>query len=528
MSTDYVGDIDVIGIHVITNDTGIDQGTLDNDAAAIFWETQSYFTSLNIDGHNRTDFLNNTGPYDVYVFSDITLKGGFWCVSCGHVTVTVDGIALGTFSLNNDGNFTATFVIPELSNGNHVIKVNDCSKTWTFNITVNPTLIVTPESGPVGTVITVTAYGFDPENVYYLYWAGLCATEEDSGLTGYNARVWIANATVGSNGKFNMSEPITYVVPHVVGGYHDVEAWVDVNWTQVALDGYNYTILPNWELWPGAGYEYAEDQFYVTPTITVNPSTFANDGTTFWVNGTGFDPQLAYTINVDNNAYSVPNFGYEFEFYDWGWVYNPSGSVVASDLCGDLSIQLVKAGFRPGLHVVSLTASNYNDYWDMGEDPRTGFWAIPTDIVDWGMGFFPVDVYATFTVTTEGDAVVDSFNTTLTSLNAHITSIENDIATLTTDVGTLQVSVSSLDAKVTNVQNGIATVQTTLGTMTGTLTGISGDMATVKTQVGTINAKVASFLPVDMMPVWIAVIFAIIAAIASIYGVLVIRSKIAQ
>jgi hypothetical protein len=109
--------------------------------------------------------------------------------------------------------------------------------------------------------------------------------------------------------------------------------------------------------------------------------------------------------------------------------------------------------------------------------------------------------------------------------------MSGSVATIQTTTGTIKTSLDAIGLQVTAINGTVATIKTDLGTLTGTITAMNGDIATIKTQVGTINANVASvksFLPVDMMPVWIAVIFAIIAAIAAIYGVLVIRSKIAQ
>ena len=59
---------------------------------------------------------------------------------------------------------------------------------------------------------------------------------------------------------------------------------------------------------------------------------------------------------------------------------------------------------------------------------------------------------------------------------------------------------------------------------------MDGDVATIKTDLGTVKTNVASisgFLPVDMTPIWIAVILSLVAAVAAIYAVVVIRGKIA-
>jgi len=57
-----------------------------------------------------------------------------------------------------------------------------------------------------------------------------------------------------------------------------------------------------------------------------------------------------------------------------------------------------------------------------------------------------------------------------------------------------------------------------------------GNVATIKTDLGTVKPSVtsiSSFLPVDMTPIWIAVVLSLVAAVAAIYAVVVIRGKIA-
>ncbi|HRU81816.1 MAG TPA: hypothetical protein P5168_04635, partial [Candidatus Methanomethylicus sp.] len=73
-------------------------------------------------------------------------------------------------------------------------------------------------------------------------------------------------------------------------------------------------------------------------------------------------------------------------------------------------------------------------------------------------------------------------------------------------------------------------LESSLGTLQGTVTAMNGNVATIRTDLGTVKADVSSlkgFLPVDMTPIWIAVVLSLVAAIAAIYAVVVIRGKIA-
>ena len=477
--------IDIV-INIIENSSGNPVGSV------TFTEYQSYFTSITVDDEQGSNFANNSLSVDVHTFSEVQLNGSYFCVSCGEVTITVDGTTLATAPLNSAGNFTATFEIPEsLSGGDHIVKVYDCSKTLTFNITVLPTLVVDPKAGPVNTTVTVKAYGFEPSKIYYIYWEGTCMNEVDR-------MIWIANATVGEDGKFNVT--VTFNVPHAVGGPHEVEAWTDVDWAAVAEEyGYNYTCLYDDALWD-YGPEYAETSFYVTPTLYFTPDEFAADeGGIFYLKGTGLNPDVLYVLNIDNQAFVTPsNLG------------NPVHTITC-DECGDLTVELVKAGFRPGLHSGALYGDNCQS---------NGYY-----------GNYTIAAYATFTVTTEGDLVVgDLMDHMNASISAKIIALTDKVAYINTTLGVMKTDIENLNAKVISLQGDMATVLTSLGTISGKVTAIEGNVATVKTDVGTIKADVSTvkgFLPVDMTPVWIAVVLALIAAIASIYSIVVIRSKIA-
>lgn len=467
--------------------------------------TPVFVDSVTFDEYSRVFYVGDFGwlycnnswiDYDVYVFDELYINGSYWNPT-SPVVITVDGITLGTVTPDAEGMWEITVTIPALSLGIHNVTMTNAGCKWLFSIDVNPTLFVTPEKGPIGTNVLFTCYGFEPNTMYYLYWEELCFGDDLL----YN----IVNATTGADGQFNVTVPFT--VPAQYGGPHWIYAHVNYQGAEVDTSDFFYSNYT------------ADTTFFVTPTMVISPNTFSNDGTTFWINITGAfvfyerdtttDHYLPpYNIDIDNQEICLGSPGH-----------------ISADECGVLDIQLVKAGFRPGLHVATMY------FWcqEIDYDLEDGYDSDYEFLADyWLPGFIAPIAYATFTVTTEGDLVVGDITD---FIDAQLVSIEGDIATIKTDVGTLKTSVTALDAKVVALQGSVATIQTTLGTLSGTVTTISGDMATVKTQVGTINANVAAmkpFLPVDMMPVWIAVIFAIIAAIASIYGVLVIRSKIAQ
>jgi hypothetical protein len=435
---------------------------------------------------------NLTGEVDVNVLSPLRIEGN-WFNPTSAVNVKIGGTTVGTFTTNATGYFIGNITIPILPLGDNNVTLSNGGCNLIFDAYVEPTLIVTPNTGPIGTNVTFTAYGFKADIPVYLYWfsLNLCNFSE-----GYN---WFANATIGGNGQFNVT--VSWTIPQYVGGdmYIVASNTYFGNFSEYSPDDYPYYI--------------ASTNFMVTPTLVVTPSSLAADGSLFTVTGTGLIPYQAYTIDIDNQAFAMPNY-YSYTYAQTFWGYEPAAgvvqyadSVVWSDDCGNVVIQLVAAGFRPGTHVVALYTS----------DPTSQyaylFWndnSYTYQYGGYGFGNYSLNTYALFSVTAANDTEVNAITTAINStLNAKLVSIQGDIATLNTTVGTIQGVVTSISGNTATILTDLGTVTASLGTLQTTANSIKG------------------YLPVDLTPIWIAVILSLIAAIAAIYGVIVIRSKIA-
>jgi len=429
------------------------------------------------------------GCIQAQIYDWLWIEGDHWCPT-SDVVIAIDGSVIGTFSANGTGYFNGTgMTIPVLTMGTHNLTVSQGDFFYQYCLNVNPTLLVIPASGPCGTLIEFEAYGF-PEGNVYLYWYGICYDEP--------VLVWFSNATVGSDGQFNVS--VTYEVPATYGGVHTIYAY----------DSYYGTSMGSDSLEP-----ISTANFTVTPSLWVQPDPVDMDGSLFTVYGCGFDPTMSYYPDTSASE------------------FNPY--TVYCDCCGQLQVDIVAAGLRPGLHSFALYA-----------------WGLPCS--QGGDGVYTPVAYTTFTVSTEGDLIAEQLasisallvsinGTTATvssdigalqldvaTINAQITALSGDVATITTDIGTLTTSLDSIGATVTSINNGVATIQTTLGTVNGTVTSINNGVATIQTTLGTVNTNVASIkglLPVDMTPVWIAVVLSLVAAVAAIYSIVMIRGKIA-
>jgi hypothetical protein len=454
---------------------------------------------------------------DAYVF-DTLVVAGLWWNPTGPVTFVTDGISWDSIKPNATGFFNITLKVPELSQGPHLVKVYNAGVRYEFKVNILPTLILLPEEGTIGTVVQVKVYGF-PENALIGVW-----------WEGYS---WlnVVNGTTGPDGKFNVT--VTFMVPHDYGGDHPVDGCYE---------------------WSDGVVAYAI--FTVLPKLEVVPSDFKNDGSILKAVGTGFDPSYGYSAKIDNNEFSSV-------------IYSLTGGFYANEI-GDINIEFVAAGFRPGLHVFSLYPS-----WE-GYEEIYGEFPPPT---------YSLAAYALFTVATEGDSVIDflkSMNATLVEIrdgmgviqtsqgelqvqlddiDAKIVSLAGDVATISTTVGDLEVKLDDIDAKivslagdvatintavgelevkldaiglkVTSINGSIVTIETDLGTIQGYVKDVdNGGLATISTALGTVKTDVSTIkgyfpVTVDMTPVWIALALSLIAALSASYAAIMISRKIA-
>jgi methyl-accepting chemotaxis protein len=114
------------------------------------------------------------------------------------------------------------------------------------------------------------------------------------------------------------------------------------------------------------------------------------------------------------------------------------------------------------------------------------------------------------------DTAIGSVETSLDALDATVTTMGDNLG----DLATIQTSIGTIEGKIVDIESGLMTISTDLGT-------VKVDLAAAKTDISAVETDVNDNLPVDMLPVWIAVVLALIAAIGSIAGVFIIQRKIA-
>ncbi|MEM1674873.1 MAG: hypothetical protein QXE14_00280 [Candidatus Bathyarchaeia archaeon] len=261
------------------------------------------------------------------------------------------------------------------------------------------------------------------------------------------------------------------------------------------------------------------------------------------------------------------------------WSSDANGSLISN-------VMLAKPGFimpviEPGTYAFSLVLSG-GTYYDATATPKF----ITADLLSVVDSVKVVNAFKEL-----GGVVSDiaAIKASIAGLNAAITEVKDGVATIRTDIGELKVKVddlvkalSDLNAIITEVRGGVATIRTDVGviksnvdTLAMALEGlkalvveVGGDVAVIKTDVGSIKVAVGALDAIRSMvdaisskvdsvsgkvdtvsgkvdaaskaaevasgvastlivPVWIAVILSLVAAIASIIAIVQVTRKIA-
>ena len=392
-------------------------------------------------GNLSTTYLT-LQPLQVYVTGTVGIIGSNFTVS-GPVSIYLGGVLVGTVTANSLGHFVANVTVPKLPVGLNIAKAVANGVDYQFDIYVNPTLLLTPNSGAIGSetgstpTVTVTAYGFPANSWVSLWWLGYTDTD----TTNY----FLLNSTVDSTGSYNHT--ITFVVPpEVNGGGHEVSATTH-KWGPMVDE----SLLDNGP----ASHFVTEATFTILPTISINPTSVnANQKGWFTVDGDGFDTSKLYYVQIDNSLALSGAPGLQ-----------PGSN-------GDLIINFTSTGFRPGTHQIEL--------------------------YDWttalGSGSYAPTVWAYFNVTITGDLegnAVASVQTSLTSIQTSLTSVQTSLASVQTSLTSIMGSLTAVQSSLTSITSSLTGITSSLTSISSTLTGISGSLSSIQASLTTITGDVS-------------------------------------
>ncbi len=195
--------------------------------------------------------------------SPVTVTGsGFGAGETG-ITITFDGnpVASG-ISANSLGNWSGTFTVPASPSGSHSVSaygsVTLAGSLPGVTFVVNPTIAVSPTSGPPGSSVTVTGSGFGAGET------GITITFDGNPVA----------SGISANSLGNWSG--TFTVPASSLGSHSVRANGSI--TQAgSLGGTNFGVTPGISLNPASGYVGGTVQISGSGFAANSPLTFTYD-----------------------------------------------------------------------------------------------------------------------------------------------------------------------------------------------------------------------------------------------------------
>jgi hypothetical protein len=189
------------------------------------------------------------------VGASVTVTGKGFAAAEGSIVITYGGTNVKTgITADDDGSWSATFVVPSSTTGSHVVDASgsttDAADVADKTFTVSPKISIDPISGCVGTSVTVSGTGFAAaETAIKVTYAGITVR------TGMVAK---------NDGSWNT----TFVVPGSIKGGHAVDASGSTTEASDVAD-VTFTVSPGLSVEPTSG--------YVGDEIEVNGSGFASN-----------------------------------------------------------------------------------------------------------------------------------------------------------------------------------------------------------------------------------------------------------
>jgi len=553
-----------------TNGTGSFSGTIVVPAIAM--------ADFDVYVFNVTDEADNSATSMVTIDYYITTFPGsgptgitIWIMGRIASEVAYDlrfnGASIAAGTTGTDGSFFEMYAIPSvLSPGTYPVDIwwaTTESRSTSFTVTAVPTISLGAGSGVAGDTVTITGADFVMFSDITLYFGTTVVNSTDMDDRFGPCSVF---------GSFSED----FVVPTLAPGTYAVSV-VD-SWGATSAAGVFFTILATPEttvaIRSTTYYPMDIPSFNIWTTEaslgTITVSIYDPSGQLWWRTMdwtlTTSDDATYQTVIFQNQGADDYNqmkiiFPADCPLGAWNWTitYTPTSSGVLTKATG-LFVVVAKPSMQTVLDALNAnTTTILDEIAECGANLTALLDALDGKIValDGTVATISTTVGTIQTTVSGLDAKITSVSngmatvqtslgtvqTSLLSLDAVLGYVANDTATIKTSIGTVQTSISSLDTAITAIDGDVATIQTSLGTIEGTITDMDGTIATVQTDLGTVKLDVSSVktdvaavktdvdesLPVtvDMMPIWIAVVLSLVAAIAACFAVVTIRQKIA-
>jgi hypothetical protein len=483
-------------------------------------------------------------------------------------------------STNNVGNFTASLRVPttEVSGPKKIIALDSKGNEATKSLDVVSTLIkLSPEEGYVGTTVTVTGRGFTAGKTVDIRWY-MSTTPTPPYITVVDNYPVAADGTftatfkvptvpdptapgddyavkaIDSGGKsdwttFKVVAPAKITLSPTSGKAGDTVAitgsWFTEN-TKVTFtfNGAPLTTIPSPVYTDGSGGFTADfkvpDVAAGTYTVKATDAKGVSATATFKVTVPVIVIQTRASEYMPGDTLSI--YGNCSEPYDaWIEITDPNGVPFCSFAVDDETSWTDV----DGCYVLPYWTSFPLGMMTIPSDAPLGYWnftAYEATVATHPGGGFDVSTDKSKILDTNLFKVIakpslqmvlgrlDELKAEITGL---VTTSKGDVlAVISTAKGEVLANLKDLGASIKSVGDNVVEIRTSVGSISGKVTSIDGNVATIKTDLGTVKADVGTIkgefpIAIDMTPVWIAVVFSLVAALAAVYAVITISRKIA-
>lgn len=456
--------------------------------------------------------------------TNVTISGyGFTKGGTANVTIGTILVKTGILVDVTTGRFTDSFIVPTLPVDTYTVTAEDSESltaSTSFQVTKTTDLILTPPSAPVGYEVSI-------EGKYFTAKAGISVTVWFYNTTWCNATS--LSFSTYSDGVFNG----TFIVPDVaLGGYtinatdaNDLYAETSFNVVEVYVEMYTRSL------------EYLQGDtisFYIKCTFNYNMTITIEDPTeypaaTVSILAADWETMDDWkVVPYEHTTFTLPS---DAVLGTWNWTATIGTETTETDIFTVVerpTLSMILDGINELEVKIDGLVTKADDIYVLIGTAK-GEVLLKLDELEPILVDIKNRVIVINTTLGEVRTLMEALN--LTAINAVITSLNQTIATISSDIGTVTVSINDIGLKVVAINGTVATIKTDLGTMQGTVTSIDDDVATIKTDVGTVKADVSDIVEtgvtVDMTPVWIAVVFSILAFIVTIATAYMLRSKLA-
>jgi hypothetical protein len=462
-------------------------------------------------------------------------------------SIVIDTTTVLTGTSGADGQFTQTYTVPALiASGAHTIYVRwvvgstVSDRDTTFTVTAPPTVTLGATSGIAGTVVTISGSGFSSLAGITLYLdstvVNSTASDERFGPTTFG-------------GSFSEEFTIPALAPGAYSltvvdqyGATSVAQTFTINaapTTTVALRGESYL------QGDALSFDIVTTETGTAPlgtiTVTIRDPSKVTWWTADWVLPTsGATRRLAYQDQLINGNPIVLPADAPTGTWNWTITYTPTSTGTLTKATG---LFTVSAGGIGGVidainelkgTIETIKGDVVTIKTSVGTSLATTVSAIQAKVTSIEAGM------ATISAPNLG-----SITTSLSNIDAVLGVVAGDTATLKTSLGDVTTSLSAINAKVVSIEGDVAslegkvvTIQTDVGSLQGVVTQVKDNVATISTGIGNVQTSVSNLQP-DVVAakdnsasistmVYVAVAFAIIAAIAAVASILLMRKKIAS